>query len=171
MRASLPFSWSSNPYPSQYLIIWPHLATVPAAVRPLQISTIPVSPDPLHLNCTFQMTVIVQTLGLGYFKILKRNYIMGWLMGYTCSDFRPKKLLNQLLRMESSYWFASIWSFNWILLFLCVSTIKRLWCNIYRKLSSLQLDYKPCQVWDRWPFIHLLPLILNINRFRLVHMN
>jgi hypothetical protein len=28
-------------------------------------------------------------------------------MGYTCSDSRLKKLLNQLSRMENSYWFAS----------------------------------------------------------------
>jgi hypothetical protein len=63
---------SSNPYPSQYLIIWHHIATVPSAVHLLQISTIVVSPVSLefklHLSES-QMTAIVRTLGHAYMLI------------------------------------------------------------------------------------------------------
>jgi hypothetical protein len=74
---------------------------------------------PLHLAVPFrwqQLFVLLVVL------ILWRNQIIGWLTGYTCSDFRLKKLLNQLLRMENSYWSASIWSLNWIIsFFLCIN--------------------------------------------------
>lgn len=66
--------------------------------------------------------------------------------------------------MENSYWSASIWSLNWI--FVCLN-YQGTDVTCYRKSSSLQLDYKVCQVRDRWPFLYLLPLIPNISHSEL----
>jgi len=69
------YSQSSNPYPSQYLIIWHHIATVPSAVHLLQISTIVSSPVSLAFKLYLsesEMTEIVCTLGHVYLK-LKKN--------------------------------------------------------------------------------------------------
>ena len=69
------YSRSSNPYPSQYLIIWHHIATVPSAVHLLQISTIVVSPVSLAFKLYLsesQMTKIVCTLGHAYLKLKKK---------------------------------------------------------------------------------------------------
>ena len=66
---------SSNPYPSQYLIIWHHIATVPSAVHLLQISTIVVSPVSLAFELYLsesQMKKIVCTLGHAYLKLKKK---------------------------------------------------------------------------------------------------
>lgn len=69
-----PFQ-SSNPYPSQYSIIWHHIATVPSAVHLLQISTIVVSPVSLAFKLYLsesQMTAIVRNLGHAYLKFEKK---------------------------------------------------------------------------------------------------